>query len=60
MGQPRECPCGSGQWPNAEYDGHGIFMFYGCAKCRKKKLAGYRPDIKERYECDEPIEAEDY
>lgn len=54
------CPCGSGKEAAALFDGHGIFLTYACDKCRKKKMAGFRPDIMERYECDEPIEAEDY
>jgi hypothetical protein len=60
MSTPTKCPCGSGQWPEALYDGYGIFLTYACDKCRKRKLASYRPDIMERYDCDEPIEAEDY
>jgi hypothetical protein len=58
MTQPRECSCGSKEWPEAIYDGHGIFLCYACDKCRAKKLKDYRPDIFESYECDEPIEAE--
>jgi hypothetical protein len=54
------CPCGSGKEAEALFDGYGIFLTYACDKCEKKKLAGYRPDIMEAYECDEPIEAEDY
>lgn len=58
MRQPRECPCGSKEWPEAQHDGHGIFLCYTCDKCHAKKMRGYRPDIMERYECDEPIEAD--
>lgn len=54
----KDCQCGSGLPMWAEYDGHGIFLFYACEKCRQKKLSKYRPDIKSRYECDEPIEAD--
>ena len=59
MGRPTECPCGSGQWPDMQQDGYGIFLCYTCPACEKQKLAKYRPDIFERYETDEPIE-EDY
>lgn len=52
----RPCTCGSGEYPVAEYDGHGIFLFYACGQCRERQLKKYRPDIKERYECDEPID----
>jgi len=52
------CACGSGQDREAVYDGYGIFLTYVCDKCRKRKLAGFRLDIFERYACDEPIEPE--
>jgi hypothetical protein len=55
----RNCRCGSGLLEELEYDGHGIFLFYCCDKCRKAKLRGFRPDIKEKYWTDEPIEPED-
>jgi len=54
-----ECPCGSGEWPEPEYDGHGIFLCYCCDKCRDEKLSHFRSDIKELYETDEPIEPEE-
>jgi len=52
------CRCGSGEHPSALYDGYGIFLTYACDKCRKAKLAEFRPDIMERYECDEPLDDE--
>jgi hypothetical protein len=55
----QECPCGSGEWPEAMHDGYGIFLCYACGKCKKKKMMSYRGDIGTNYECDEPIE-EDY
>ena len=58
MRQPRECRCGSGEIEYPLHDGYGIFLTYACAACEKKKLAGYRPDIMTRYQCDEPIEPE--
>lgn len=59
MARLEKCPCGSGEYPEQLYDGHGIFMCYVCSKCRKKKVAGYRPDIFEAYDTDEQIE-DDY
>ena len=56
MAKLTQCPCGSGEYPEALYDGHGIFLCYACPKCKKKKVAGYRPDIFQHYECDEPID----
>jgi len=56
---PRECPCGSGEFPEAEYDAQGIFLCYVCDVCRKDKLSRYRPEILTGYDqsdVDEPIE----
>jgi hypothetical protein len=55
----KSCSCGSGLDRRAEYDGYGNFLCYACEKCVKERLSHYRNDIKERYECDEPID-EDY
>lgn len=52
----QECPCGSDEWPEAQHDGHGIFLCYTCSKCEREKMARYRRDIHSRYECDEAIE----
>ena len=56
------CPCGSGEYPWVESDARGIPIGYVCDKCIAKKKAGYRSEIftDSRYECDEPIEPEDY
>lgn len=54
----RKCTCGSGEDKFSLHDGHGIFLAYACSACQRKKLAGFRPDIMDHYECDEPIEAE--
>ena len=54
----QECPCGSGLWPDQQYDGYNIFLCYTCEQCEKAKMARYRPDIHTHYECDEPIEEE--
>ena len=43
----------------AQYDGHGCFLAYTCPTCHEAKTATFRPDIFERYECDEPIEPEE-
>jgi len=54
----RWCSCGSKLPKHALYDGHDIFLTYACEKCEKKKLSGYRSDIMDRYECDEPIDSD--
>ena len=54
-----KCKCGSeGEWIN---DGHGIPLVVVCEKnaCRKEALKGFRSDIMDNYEADEPIEPED-
>lgn len=58
MARLRQCPCGSGEWPEEHYDARGIFLCYACSKCEKKKLSGYRPDVLTDvdYWHDEPIE----
>ena len=58
MARLTECPCGSGEHPDAVTDGYGIFLFYACEKCYAKKVSGFRSDIFERYACEEPIEEE--
>jgi hypothetical protein len=50
------CPCGSGEYPEAQFDGYGIFMCYTCVECEKKKMSKWRSDIHERYDADEPID----
>lgn len=60
MGHPRTCPCGSSERPEAQLDGHGIFLCFTCSECEEEKMSHWRDDIHERYEADEPIEAEDY
>lgn len=57
----RPCNCGSEQesyWVN---DAQGIPLCRVCPKCRKEKLARYRPEILTGYtqaDVDEPIEPE--
>jgi hypothetical protein len=52
-----KCRCeNEGQWIN---DGHGIPLAVVCDSCEAQVLSGFRSDIMERYECDEPIEPED-
>jgi hypothetical protein len=58
MARLQSCPCGSGEYPTAQYDGYGIFLCYTCPRCEKERMKTYRSDIRERYECDEPIDAE--
>lgn len=56
-----QCPCGSGLEAQLEYDARGIELGYMCEKCRKEKLAKFRPDVLSdpNYWTDEPIEPED-
>ena len=55
-----QCPCGSGDWPEAVHDARGIFVAYVCDKCRSDRLSGYRPEIftNPRYSHDEPIDSD--
>ncbi len=61
MARLRECPCGSGEWPEAQHDARGIFLCYTCDKCEREKLSHYRPEVltDSQYECDEAID-DDY
>jgi len=57
-----ECPCGSGEVSEIEYDAQGIYLCRACDKCRKAKLAGFRPEILTGYDqgdVDEPIEPDE-
>ena len=58
----RRCGCGSGECATPEYDARGIYLCAACPACRDRKLAGYRPEVRTNpnYECDEPIEPEEY
>lgn len=56
---PKPCPCGSGETRQPTFDGHGIFLTFVCSKCKKDRMATFRPDIMKRYQCDESIEPED-
>lgn len=51
-----ECSCGSGEPKEAQYDGYGIFLCYSCSQCHDERMKGFRADIHEAYETDEPIE----
>jgi len=53
------CDCGSGETRYPLYDGYNIFLCYACDICKEQKLGRYRPDIMEKYLCDEPIEEDD-
>jgi hypothetical protein len=55
------CRCGSGKESTWAYDAQGIELCRVCDKCKKEKLAKYRPEILTGYDqsdVDEPIEAE--
>lgn len=58
MARLQQCPCGSGEFPEALKDGHGIFLCYACDKCKQDKLGSFRPDIMTAYEADEPIDSD--
>ena len=53
------CPCGSGKDSNWQLDGYGIPLCRTCDDCHAGKMAGYRRDIHEHYETDEPIEPDE-
>ncbi len=59
---PRPCPCGSGQESWWENDARDIPLCRVCEKCIDERLARYCADVLNDpgYECDEPIEEEDY
>jgi hypothetical protein len=58
VARPTQCPCGSGKFPEANYDARNIFMFYGCAVCERGKLKQYRAEVltDPNYETTEAIE----
>jgi hypothetical protein len=51
-----QCDCGSDKERAPLYDGYGIFLCYACDACRDRKIRGYRHDIFERYQIEEPID----
>lgn len=57
-----QCSCGSGKFPEAQYDAQGIYLCRTCPDCHEIKMAGYRPEILTGYtqaDIDEPIEPEE-
>jgi hypothetical protein len=50
------CNCGSGEYSEVYYDGHGIYLFRACEQCYLDKRNQFKDDIFEQYECEEPIE----
>ena len=60
-GHNNGCRCGSGLEAYWENDAQGIPLCKACSKCRRRKLAGFRPEIISGYsqvDVDEPIEPE--
>jgi hypothetical protein len=57
-----ECSCGSGLSSYWENDARGIPLAKVCKECKAEKLGKFRSEVltDSNYECDEPIEAEDY
>jgi len=60
MNRVMPCPCGSGLDSRWQYDARGIELCRSCPKCRREKMARYRPDVltDSNYSHDEPIEEE--
>lgn len=60
MGRLQKCPCGSGEFPNANHDARGIFLCYSCDKCHREKMSRYRPDVltDPNYWADEEIDGD--
>jgi len=58
----KTCACGSGEEKYELLDARGIFCSFVCSKCEEKTKKKFRPEIFEdsQYNCDEPIEPEDY
>lgn len=58
MARPTVCPCGSGKYPEANFDARGIFLCYACIKCEREKLKGYRAEVltDPNYEATEAID----
>lgn len=56
------CMCGSDKEPYPLYDARGIYVCAVCEDCEEKIKKKYRTEIFEdgNYECDEPIEPDDY
>ncbi len=60
--QTRPCTCGSGKPSTWQYDARGIPLCRTCDACHARRMASYWPEVltDSNYECDEPIEPEDY
>jgi hypothetical protein len=56
------CSCGSDLEQYELVDARGISCGMVCEKCEDEKKSHYRPEVftNGNYECDEPIEPEDY
>lgn len=61
MARLRHCPCGSGNFPEAQFDARDIFMCYTCEECETDKLKTYRRDIltDPNYYADEDIDGDE-
>ena len=58
----RPCRCGSGLQRFELVDARGIFCTYVCDQCEAEKRREFRADIftDADYECDEPVEADEW
>ena len=61
MAHLKECPCGSGNFPEKVHDARGIFVSYVCTLCRSAVMSKYRPEIftDPKYEYDGQIEPDE-
>ena len=53
------CRCGSGLWPEWQYDGRGIPLVKTCPDCHEREMLKYNPVILDYYtqaDVDEQIE----
>jgi hypothetical protein len=59
---PRPCHCGSSRESWELYDARGIYCCRVCTACEERQRSRYRKDVLDNpnYDCDEPIEPDDY
>ncbi len=62
FGAKPHCLCGSGEPSRDLYDARGIYCTRVCGACQERRIMEFRPEIftDSQYECDEPIEEDDY
>lgn len=57
----RLCSCGSGEYPEEQYDARGIYLTSTCYQCEEERLGRFRPEVltDSNYHTDEPIDEPD-